>query len=478
MATKDLKSLWKGILETLGPTMNRAHFITWFAHTAILSLEHGVLTLGLPNHMALNWVKTHYAAKILSAAQQVESSVENILFEVDGALPNTDDFRSADVSALCNAQVRSKTRKLPNKNEVSVGEHGIRGRLLNPKYTLENFVVGKDNQLAHAACSAVVTRPGFAYNPLFVYGGVGLGKTHLLQATGNGLLKNHDLAVVYLTAERFMNEVVEAIKKYNAQDFRKRYRSIDCLIIDDIQFFANKERTQEEFFHTFNELYDANKQIIISSDRPPKELSGIEDRLKSRFESGMVVEVYFADYETRLAILQEKCREREVILPPDVLAFIASNVHDSIRELEGVLTQAIAQAKLEQSTPTVRSVAKIMHKLSNGKGEFVGVSKEDMEHTPTIRTSQDVMNIVSQYYRISPDELIGECRKKEVLLPRQVAMYLIYEILKYSYDTIGDSFGGRNHTTVMHAYNKVKNQLHEDRKLVQDMYALKREMGL
>ncbi|KKU79975.1 MAG: Chromosomal replication initiator protein DnaA [Candidatus Peregrinibacteria bacterium GW2011_GWA2_47_7] len=432
MATKDLKSLWKGILETLGPTMNRAHFITWFAHTAILSLEHGVLTLGLPNHMALNWVKTHYAAKILSAAQQVESSVENILFEVDGALPNTDDFRSADVSALCNAQVRSKTRKLPNKNEVSVGEHGIRGRLLNPKYTLENFVVGKDNQLAHAACSAVVTRPG----------------------------------------------LVEAIKKYNAQDFRKRYRSIDCLIIDDIQFFANKERTQEEFFHTFNELYDANKQIIISSDRPPKELSGIEDRLKSRFESGMVVEVYFADYETRLAILQEKCREREVILPPDVLAFIASNVHDSIRELEGVLTQAIAQAKLEQSTPTVRSVAKIMHKLSNGKGEFVGVSKEDMEHTPTIRTSQDVMNIVSQYYRISPDELIGECRKKEVLLPRQVAMYLIYEILKYSYDTIGDSFGGRNHTTVMHAYNKVKNQLHEDRKLVQDMYALKREMGL
>ncbi|MEK7528661.1 MAG: chromosomal replication initiator protein DnaA [Patescibacteria group bacterium] len=473
----NIKELWSSILKELARNISRANFVTWFQNTAVLSFENGVLRVGTPNAMACNWVSSHYMTKILDSAHVVNADVMKVEIVVDGALANSDDGRSSDVATIAK-QEPPKMRKMPNKNEVKVGENGIRSRMLNPRYTLESFIVGKDNQLAHAACQAVGHRPGHAYNPLFVYGGVGLGKTHLLQATGNAILKSGHQSVVYLTAERFMNEVVEAIRKYNAQDFRKQYRSIDCLIIDDIQFFANKERTQEEFFHTFNELYDANKQIIISSDRPPKELSGIEDRLKSRFESGMVVEVYFPDYETRLAILQRKCQEVGAILPPEVLEFIASNVHSSIRELEGVLTQAIAQAKLEQSTPTIRSIGRVLKRLDNGKEDLVGITKEEIERKVAVRTAEDVMSIVADYYRIQSVELTGSCRKKEIMVPRQVAMYLIYEILRYSYDAIGDLFGGRNHTTVLHACNQVKNRLQEDQKLVRDMHSLKREMGM
>lgn len=471
----DTKELWRQILLRLYPTIRHDQFITWFANTAVLRVDQGMLVLGVPTQFAYSWISQHYKDRILEISKVLNNSVNDISIVIESSLSNPDDMRKVLLSSI--VPETKKVRKLPHKQEVKVAEDTI-SYMLNAKYTLANFIVGKHNRLVHAACQAVATNPGSQWNPLFIYGGVGLGKTHLLQATGREILRNFpEKIVVYLTAERFLNEVVEAIKKYNAYDFKTRYRNVDCLIVDDIQLLAEKDRTQEEFFHLFNELYNANRQIIISSDRPPKELAGIEERLKSRFEMGMVAEVHFPDYETRLAILQNKCSEQQVILPPEVLDFIAYNIHHSIRELEGVLMQAIAQMQLENATPTVKSVGVILRRL-NREGEIVGVSKEQMEAKLSVRNADDIINLVADYYRIPSSELCGTIRKREIMMPRQVCMYLIYEILGHSYDTIGDYFSGRNHTTVLHSYNKIKSKLGRDSKLLQDIHALKKEMGL
>lgn len=474
----DPKELWRQILLRVYPTVRHDQFITWFADTAVLRVDVCVLVLGVPTQFAYSWITEHYKDRILEIAKVLNSAITDISVVVDAGLANNDDTRKVLLSSIVPMETK-KVRKLPNKQEVKVAPDTI-SYMLNPKYTLQNFIVGKHNRLVHAACLAVATNPGSQWNPLFIYGGVGLGKTHLLQSTGREILRNFpDKIVVYLTAERFLNEVVEAIKKYNAQDFKARYRNVDCLIVDDIQLLADKDRTQEEFFHLFNELYNANKQIIISSDRPPKELAGIEMRLQSRFEMGMVAETHFPDYETRLAILQNKCSEQQVMLPPEVLDFIACNIHNSIRELEGVLLQAIAQMRLEGVTPTVKSVGSILRRLDrNGADKMVGVTKEQMDAKLSVRNADDIINMVADYYRIPSSELRGVARKREIMIPRQVCMYLIYEVLDYSYDTIGDYFSGRNHTTVLHSYNKVKTKLARDTKLLQDIHALKKEMGL
>lgn len=478
MVSLDTKELWRQILLRLYPLLRHDQFITWFADTAILRLDQGVLVLGVPNQFAYSWIAQHNKNRILEIAKILHADITDISIAVDSALSNSDDVRKVLLSSII--PETKKIRKLPRKQEVKVfgNDQDTVSYMLNPKYTLQNFIVGKHNRLVHAACLAVSTNPGAQWNPLFIYGGVGLGKTHLLQATGREILRNFpDKIVVYLTAERFLNEVVEAIKKYSAHDFKVRYRNVDCLIIDDIQLLADKDRTQEEFFHLFNELYNANRQIIISSDRPPKELAGIETRLQSRFEMGMVAEVHFPDYETRLAILQNKCSEQQMLLPPDILDFIAHNVHHSIRELEGVLLQAIAQMRLENVTPTVKSVGVILRKLDRN-GDLVGVTKEQIDAKLSIRSADDIIDLVADYYRIPMTELRGTIRKREVMLPRQVCMYLIYEVLGYSYDTIGDYFSGRNHTTVLHSYNKIRSRLAKDSKLLQDVHALKKEMGL
>lgn len=479
MVTTDTKDLWRQILLRLYPTIRHGEFITWFANTALLRIDNGVLVLGVPTQFAYSWIQQYYCDRILEIAKVLEPNIKEISLVCEAGLANEDDMRKILLSSI--VPETKKVRKLPRKQEVKIGAAGASDTvsyMLNPKYTIQNFIVGKHNRLVHAACQAVAMNPGSQWNPLFVYGGVGLGKTHLLQATGREILKNFpEKIIVYLTAERFLNEVVEAIKKFNAHDFKMRYRNVDCLIIDDIQLLADKDRTQEEFFHLFNELYNANRQIVISSDRPPKELAGIEERLKSRFEMGMVGEVHFPDYETRLAILQSKCGEQQVILPPEVLDFIAYNVHHNIREIEGVLLQAIAQMRLENTTPTVKSVGAILRRL-NREGDLVGVTKEQMEAKLSVRSADDVINLVADYYRIPSSELRGSVRKREIMMPRQVCMYLIYEVLGHSYDTIGDYFSGRNHTTVLHSYNKVRARLGRDSKLLQDIHALKKEMGL
>jgi len=466
------QDLWLRILEKVENEVKRPHFLTWFQNTAILSFHDGLLMVGVPNIFAKDWLENKLSSQLIDAVKAVHPEVREVMIEVDPNLGMPEDCRGIDVNKLFSKEKRS--RKLPGKQEVKLLE-GISSKCLNPKYSLQSFVIGPSNRLAHAASMAVGMSPGSIYNPLFVYGGVGLGKTHLLQATGNEILRNDpDKVVVYMTSERFTNEIVEAIGKRNSKEFKDRYRRVDCLIIDDIQFLANKDRTQEEFFHTFNELYDNGKQIIISSDRPPKELNDLEDRLVSRFEMGMIVDVQFPDYETRLAILHAKCRQHEVLIHSEVLEFIASNIHDSVRELEGVLIQAVAQAQLEHSTPTVRSVAKIIKKL--GRDNLQGM--ESAEAPKRGLHAEDIIEIISQHFRVSSDEILGDSRKSAVLLPRQVAMYTMRNELNMAYDQIGKEFGGKNHTTVIHSCDKIEARLKKDKNLLRDMNSIKKEMGL
>lgn len=471
--------LWLRILNRVEGEVKRPHFLTWFQNTAILSFHEGLLLVGVPNIFAKDWLEQKMNGQLIDAIRSIEPSVKEVMFEVDPQLALPNDNRALDVNKYFNT-INKKPRKLPGRQEVKLVE-GVSSKCLNPKYRLDNFIVGPSSRLAHAACSAVAQSPGALYNPLFLYGGVGLGKTHLLQATGNEIIMNNpDKIVVYMTSERFTNEIVEAIGKRNAKAFKDRYRKVDCLIIDDVQFLANKDRTQEEFFHTFNELYDNGKQIIISSDRPPKDLDQLEDRLVSRFEMGMIVDVQFPDYETRLAILHSKCREHEVLIHPEVLEFIAMNVHESVRELEGVLIQAIAQAQLEHSTPTVRSVAKIIKKLSrsteiSGIEAYLGGVERSVQE---VNSSEEVIGLVGAHYRLAPEDIIGDSRRRQVMGPRQVAMYLIRQELGLAYEQIGDDFGGRNHTTVMHACEKVEKTLKKDKNLLRDINAIKKEMGL
>ncbi|MBI2463947.1 chromosomal replication initiator protein DnaA [Candidatus Peregrinibacteria bacterium] len=472
----DHLEFWKQVLLSIEPKLKRSNFVTWFQDTAILDVNDTTVAVGVPNPFAKDWLQKKYHQFIIDAIKSIRPQIESIEYVVMSSLKAGQDERAVNIQTLVEKPVKS-IRKLPNKSVMRVTHDGVQSKFLNERYRLENFVVGPDNRLAHAACSAVCSRPGSEYNPLFIYGGVGLGKTHLLQATGNAILKRFpESVVVYITAERFMNEIVEAIGRRNTKQFKDRYRQVDCLIIDDIQFLGNKEMTQEEFFHTFNELYDNNKQIIISSDRPPRELKGVQDRLMSRFGMGMIVDVQFPDYETRLAILHAKCPEHNAIIPAEVLEFIAFNVHHSIRELEGVLLQAIAQAQLENSTPTVRSVGLLLKKLS--KDEPVAGFDEQAAHRSIARAPEDVIEIVADYFKITKSDLIGESRRKEIMLPRQISMYLIRHELGRSYENIGLDFGNRSHTTVLHGCEMIIKKLRTSTTLVRDMNALKKEMGL
>jgi chromosomal replication initiator protein len=476
--------LWKKVIIGLKDTIKKADMLVWFNGTVLNRIEENKAYILLPSVFTQEWFRQRYKNTLIDAFRVEGVDLIDIEFEVDSSLIE-EGSNGVDIVQLFK-QGEKKVRKVPRKMEYKITTPGKAGaesttfttKMLNPKYRLDNFVVGNDNRLAHAACLAVGKKPGYAYNPLFVYGNVGLGKTHLLQGTGNEILENYtDYLVVYGTAEKFTNEIVESIQKNNVKSFRSRYRNADCLIIDDVQFLGGKERTQEEFFHTFNELYHENKQIIISSDRPPKELKGIDDRLVSRFEMGMIVDVSFPDYETCLAILHKKCQEMEVLIPTEVLEFIAYNVQNSIRELEGVLVQAIAQAQLEDSTPTINSVAKILNKL--GKDNVVtSIDKFSSAKTSPMNSCEEVIDLVADYYKLTKYDLIGERRSRDIMLPRQICIYLLKKEFNFSFERIGQEFGGRNHTTAMHAFNKIVNNLKKDQKLVRDVNAIKREMGL
>jgi chromosomal replication initiator protein len=471
-AGSEYTSLWIDILKKIEPQLKRGQFITWFRDTAVLTRDGGTLVIGLPLPMSLNWHLEHYRALTLRAAQEIDATVTQVVYKVDGSLKD-DRIRSVDLLAQFPEQ---KKRKLPGKQEVKMAE-GVVSKILNPRYALENFIVGSNNRLAYAACQAVASSPGGKYNPLFLYGGVGLGKTHLLQATGNAILKQMPRAtVVYTTTEDFTNQVVEAIQGQKMEQFRKRYRLVDVLIIDDVQFLANRERTQEEFFHTFNALYEDRKQVIISADRPPQELQ-LTDRLNSRFERGMIADVSSPDYETRLAILVEKTKEYEILIEMQVLQFIAQHATKNVRELEGILMQAVAQYELEQRMPTVKSISQMLCRMNKDpyeEEEVVGFE------VPAKRkaTFEDVLEKVSSYYSVSVQEMIGSSRVREILMPRQIAMYLGKHGLQMSFVRLGEVFSHRDHTTVMNAVNKIKKQMQNDPQLLREVRALEKELDL
>ena len=467
-----LRDLWVQILKIIAPKLPRSQFITWFKDTSLFQREEGTIVVGLPLPMALNWHMEHYRSFTLEAAQSIDKTIDKIVYQVDGKLKDNPE-RTVD---LLEYFPEKKRRKLPGRQEVKLAE-GIVSKILNPHYSLDNFVVGNNSRLAHAACQAVASKPGEKYNPLFVYGGVGLGKTHLLQATGNEILKvSPRAAVVYTTSEDFTNQVVEAIAQRKMEQFRRRYRLVDVLIIDDVQFIANKERTQEEFFHTFNTLYEAHKQVIISADRPPQELK-LTDRLTSRFERGMIADVSEPDYETRLAILSEKAKEYELFIDMAVLQFIAEHTMHNVRELEGILMQAVAQYELEQRMPTVKSIAEIMQKLN--KDPYVKEEKIGFAEVPKRAvTFQDVLEEVSRYYSVSVNDMLGHSRVHEILLPRQIAMYIGKTYKRLSYSRLGEIFEHRDHTTVMNAVRKITKNMQDDAQLLREIRAIAQELDL
>ena len=468
----NLKDQWVSIIKKLSEELDRAEIITWFKNTAVLSFKDGVLAIGLSTPFYSNWHMSHFAKMTLKAAKNIDPSIKEITYSVDNSL-NEADPRVVDILKHF---PENPARKLPNKNE-KITKEGIVTKIFNKKYTLENFVTAPENRLAHAACQNVAKYPGQNYNPLFIYGGVGLGKTHLLQGTGNEILRNDPSKfVVYTTTENFVNEVVSAIQSRNMNTIRNRYRKVDCLIIDDIQFIANKDRTQEEFFHTFNTLYESGKQIIISSDRPPQELKLLEERLTSRFESGMTVDVKMPDYETRLAILHNKCQEAQVFINQDVLEFIAFNVTNSVRALEGVLNRAIAKYELERTSPTVKSIAEMLRETKN---EVKMIGYTDGDSAPRIAVTIDALiESVSSYYTVSRSDVTGTSRARECMIPRQVIMYIAKTKLRMSLSKIGTLLGKRNHTTVMHSVNRIEDQLKNDRQLLRDMNAITKEVGI
>lgn len=475
------KELWVAVLQRIKPTINRANFITWFQNTIILERKENEIVVGVPSFYADDWVSKKYNLKILQALQEIDPTVATVKYEIHTRLAEKGNKEGVDIKALLRATDDIKITKGNNPNEVNISrgnsrEH-VSSQMLNEKYRLDNFVIGRDNRLPHAACSAVCNEPGGIYNPLYIYGTTGLGKTHLLQAVGNEIIKNRpDMVVQYLTAERFVSEVIEAISKRQMNGFKARYRNVDCFLIDDVQFFVRKDSSQQEFFHTFNELYNRNKQIILTSDRPPSELQELDGRLTSRFGMGMVVELLPPDFETRVAILHEKSREFELMLDPEVINFIATNVFRSVRELEGVLRQTVADTELSQSVPTIRSVAEIIKKLN--KAQVIIGYDFNPEDKKVIKSREDILSVVADYYKLTVNDLTGKDRHKEIMLPRQICMYLIKNELDESYEKIGLTFGGRNHTTVLHACNKTAKHLKKDMRLIRDVNSIKREMGL
>ncbi|MEI7511135.1 MAG: chromosomal replication initiator protein DnaA [Candidatus Peregrinibacteria bacterium] len=479
----DLRAVWEAVLRELATRVPRSQLLTWCQKSAILHIPEGVITIGIQSDFYRGWFEKHKTL-ILELIQDVLEDAREIHFLIDEEVANGKNLGIVDIPKLIKSlgpeedeERKVKVRKLPNKYEEKIEGEFI-SRIADARFTLRNFVVGEDNQLAFAACRAVADEPGGAYNPLFIYGSVGLGKTHLLQATANEIRrKNSEMVVIYLTTENFIAEVVDAIQKRKMEKVRQKYRKVDVFILDDIQFLAGKDRTQEVFFHLFNDLYAAKKQVILSSDRPPLELELTEDRLKSRFSMGMIADMKLPDFETRLAISKIKAQEMGIMLDEDLLNFIAFNVHHSIRELEGVMLQTKAQIELQNITPTTKSVAKILKELNKGQ-KILGYSEEEKSTSGLARTMEEVVEGVSDYYQVPKSEVIGAVRNREFVVPRQIAMYLVKKYLKLSLQAIGEFFTGRDHTSVMHAIKKVEQAKKDDPNLWRDVNTIAKELGL
>ncbi len=452
--------LWQTALGELELLISKANFTTWFKNTFLTDISDASAIIAVPNGFTKAWLETKYHPAILKALQNAaQRPISQIDYRVETKRAPS-SLQPAIAPTTTNQQkggiAETTPEVLPVPGQSKTG--------LDPRYVFSTFVVGKGNELAHAAANAVADKPGLVYNPLFIYGGVGLGKTHLMQAIGHKALEqNPRRRVVYVTSERFTNEFIQAVSHGGGEKFKSFYRGVDVLLIDDIQFLSGKEGTQEEFFHTFNALHQANKQVVVTSDRPPKSIPALEARLVSRFEWGMIADIAQPDMETRVAILEAKCREKNIFLSTEILQYIANTVQSNVRELEGALNRLMAYAQLNHTEPTLDSTRDLLKSLSQG-AKRGGL------------TPKQLVASVAQFFDVSVEDILGISRKKELVEPRQIAMYLLREELHSSFPAIGHELGGRDHTTAMHACSKISAQLVDNDKLKQDIALIKQRL--
>lgn len=442
-----MDSLWEGTLEQLKKQLGKQNFETWIKPLRFTGRTDNEVRLAVPNKFFRDWLTEHFVEQIEQVLSSIARQEVKVRFNINQEL-----------------QAREVIEKSERKEERE-RERQRRANNLIPKYTFENFVIGASNQFAHAASMAVANQPGEHYNPLFIYGGVGLGKTHLVNAIGHKAVdKRTSLNVFYLSSESFMNELIASLRRDKMDEFKVKFRNIDLLIIDDVQFIAGKERTQEEFFHTFNSLYGSHKQIVITSDKFPKEIPGLEDRLRNRFEWGLIADIQPPDVETRVAILQKKAETEHVQLPDDVAIFLASNIDSNVRELEGSLTRLGAFASLTRSPITVDLAKEVL------RNTLKGAQKEI--------TVENIQKTICDYYNIRLGDLKAKRRTKNIALPRQVAMYLCRKYTETSFPAIGDKFGGRDHSTVIHASKAIEKRIKEDPYMQNTIEKLERNLNV
>ncbi len=451
--------LWQAVIGELELTISKPNFNTWFKHPYISNLENGEAVICVPNTFTKAWLERKYHLALLKALGRLTNlEIRRLIYRVE----------IAPVGGSVSSRVGAQPVPVPPLNvpqpKITTVARPEDARGLNQRYTFGNFIVGKGNELAHAAAQAVVTKPGTTYNPLFIYGGAGLGKTHLLQAIGQATLeKTSNCRVLYVTCERFVNDYIHAVRSGRGKEFKETYRTVDLLLVDDIQFITGKEGSQEEFFHTFNTLHQTNKQIVISSDRPPRAIATLEHRLLTRFEWGMMADISSPDLETRVAILETKCRERNFDLSREILLFLANVIQSNVRELEGALTKIIAVHQFKNLAPSLETIKPIL----TGFGQ---------SGTRGSLSPRQVISIVAQYFDVPTDDLLGKSREKRLAFPRQIVMYLMREELKSSYPAIGHELGGRDHTTAMHAYDKISRELEANERFRQDFENLRQRL--
>ena len=451
----DLSNLWQAALGEIELNLSRAAFATWFSGTTILSQEKRTIIIGVPDNFKKTWLEKKYYKIILKALRDINPKISQVQFQIS-KVNEKNKTTKKDKKEVKKINPKITTRSIFNGVDSETN--------LNARYQFENFVVGSFNELAHAACQAIINNLGTLYNPFFVYGGVGLGKTHLIQATGNIIAKKHPKKrIKYVTADKFSNQLVSALQRGTINQFKDIYRdNVDVLIIDDVQFISGREKTQIEFFHTFNALYEKNKQIIISSDRPPKAISTLEERLRSRLEGGMVADISLPDLETRIAILKKKAEQKNIIIPEEIIEYIAQSIKQNIRELEGAFNKVIASHQLNNIPLTKDFAKKTLIKSINIRQKNI--------------TPKQIIQAVANFYEVKVNDLIKKSRRKEIAWPRQIAMYLLREELNISFPTIGEKLGGRDHTTVMYAHEKISQEIQNSDSLRQEVDFIKEKI--
>ncbi|MCF8001519.1 MAG: chromosomal replication initiator protein DnaA [Halanaerobiales bacterium] len=442
---EELEHIWNQTLNEIKDKLSNPSFKTWFSNTKPVDMkDDNIMLIEVPNDFIKDWIETRYNDLITEVIQNLTDTNLECRFYTEEELKAKNQEEENEVEEN-KPEKNDEEETKEKKKEYNINTN------LNPKYSFDSFVVGNGNRFAHAAALAVAEAPAKAYNPLFLYGDVGLGKTHLMQAIAHYILKhNPDNKVVYVSSETFTNELINAIKDDKTAAFRDKYRNIDILLVDDIQFLANKERTQEEFFHTFNSLHESNRQLIISSDRPPKEIPTLEERLRSRFEWGLITDIQKPDLETRIAILRKKADMENLKVPNEVIIYIANNIQSNIRELEGALIKVIAYSSLVDKEIDTDLAEKALKDL-------IVENEEPREVNIDL-----IKDVVVDYYNLNKEDMTSKKRTQKIAFPRQIAMYLSRELTELSLPHIGEEFGGRDHTTVIHAYNKIEEKIEED----------------